>query len=73
MKNLFPYLGTTFLLLLGVAILSIIIAWPVQLLWNFGLAHAIDGFNEITLWQALSINLLIGILFNSYVRPKGDN
>ena len=43
---------------------SILLAWPVQLLWNYILVDAIQ-VNPITFWQALGIYLLSSILFKS--------
>ena len=43
----------------------ILLAWPVQLLWNGCLVGAVDGVNQITFWQALGINFLFGILFKN--------
>jgi hypothetical protein len=45
--------------------LSIIMAWPVQLLWNGCLVPAIEGVNQIGFWQALGLNILFSILFKS--------
>jgi hypothetical protein len=47
------------------ALAAIILAWPVQLLWNYSLMGAIDGIHPITFWQALGINFLFGILFKN--------
>jgi hypothetical protein len=47
------------------ALAAIILAWPVQLLWNYSLVGAVDGINPITFWQALGINFLFGILFKN--------
>ena len=60
---------------LGMAILSLIVlgifmAWPVQLLWNGCLIQAVDGLNPITIWQALGINILCGILFKNSSSSK---
>jgi hypothetical protein len=55
-------------LLTAVALLAvgaIVLAWPVQLLWNYSLVGAIDGINPITFWQALGINFLFAILFKN--------
>ena len=41
----------------------IILAWPLQLLWNSCLVSAIDGVNAISFWQALGLNILASILF----------
>lgn len=60
---------------LGIAILSLIVlgilmAWPVQLLWNGCLIQAVDVLNPITFWQALGINILCGILFKNSSSSK---
>ena len=60
-------------LLAAVALLAvgaIILAWPVQLLWNYSLIGAVDGINPITFWQALGINFLFGILFKNSSSSK---
>ena len=44
---------------------AIVLAWPVQLLWNYSLVGAVEGINPITFWQALGINFLFGILFKN--------
>jgi hypothetical protein len=41
----------------------ILLAWPLQLLWNSCLVSAIDGVNAISFWQALGLNILASILF----------
>ena len=41
----------------------ILLAWPVQLLWNYSLVGAVDGVNPIGFWQALGINILFNMLF----------
>ena len=43
----------------------IILAWPVQLLWNYSLVGAVDGVNPISFWQALGISFLFSILFKN--------
>lgn len=58
-------LKTLLMALALLAVGAIILAWPVQLLWNYSLLGAIDGVNPITFWQALGINFLFGILFKS--------
>jgi hypothetical protein len=64
----------TVLAAIAVTMLAVIIlAWPVQLLWNLSLVPAIDGVNYITFWQALGINVLASILFKTYgATPKND-
>jgi hypothetical protein len=48
---------------IGVIAVAIFLAWPTQWLWNNCLVGAVDGVNEIGLWQALGINFLSSILF----------
>jgi hypothetical protein len=51
---------------LGVAVITtIIVAWPIQWLWNNALVGAVDGINPIGFWQALGITFLCNILFKS--------
>jgi hypothetical protein len=42
-----------------------VLAWPVQLLWNYSLVGAVDRVHPITFWQALGINFLFSILFKN--------
>ena len=53
------------LAILMLIVLGVLMAWPVQLLWNGCLIHAVDGLHPITFWQALGINVLCSILFKS--------
>jgi hypothetical protein len=55
-------IGTVIGLLVVVAIL---LAWPVQLLWNGCLVGAVDGVHPIGFWQAMGLNFLFGMLFKS--------
>ena len=63
MENLSKGLG----LILGVIALiifaAILLAWPVQLLWNGCLIDAVDGVHPISFWQAMGLNFLFSILF----------
>lgn len=71
MENLSKGLG---LILGGIALLifaAVLLAWPVQLLWNGCLIDAVDGVHPISFWQAMGLNFLFSILFkgstsNSY-------
>lgn len=54
------------LILGGIALIifaAILLAWPVQLLWNGCLIDAVDGVHPITFWQAMGLNFLFSILF----------
>jgi hypothetical protein len=54
-------------ILLAVAVLM---AWPVQYLWNNCLIPAVDGTHPIGFWQALGLDVLFGILFKANVSSK---
>ena len=54
------------LIFAGIALLvvaAILLAWPVQLLWNGCLVDAVDGIHPIGFWQAMGLNFLFSILF----------
>jgi hypothetical protein len=53
-------------------LLAVILAWPTQLLWNGCLVPAVDGVHEISLLQALGINVLFSILFKNSTSTKND-
>ena len=53
-----------FLLILGLVILALILAWPTQWLWNACLVPAIYAVNPIGFWQAFGLNVLFSIMFN---------
>lgn len=50
-----------------IAFAAILLALPVQLLWNGCLVDAVDGVHPITFWQAMGLNFLFSIL------SKGNN
>jgi hypothetical protein len=47
-----------------IAIVIVLLGYPLMLLWNW-LMPILFGLPEITLWQALGLNLLSTILFKS--------
>ena len=47
-----------------IAIVIVILGYPLMLLWNW-LIPTIFGLSEITLWQAIGLNVLSTILFKS--------
>lgn len=53
-----------FVVLLWIAaiLLGMIIAWPIQLLWNYALVGSITAVNEISFWQAYGIFLLVKLI-----------
>jgi len=60
------------LLVIGLLVLSaLILAIPTMLLWNALLPH-LFGTPQITLYEAIGVNILSGILFKSNVNVKKD-
>lgn len=47
-----------------VLIMSLVFAFPVKWLWNY-LMPELFALKEISLWQALAMNMLAGFLFKS--------
>lgn len=43
-------------------VLGMLMAWPIQMLWNYALVGSIAGVNEISFWQAYGIFLLVRII-----------
>jgi hypothetical protein len=57
---------------LGLLILSsILLAIPTMVLWNYVMPY-VFGLVPITLFQAMALNILSGILFKSSVTVKKD-
>jgi hypothetical protein len=51
---------------IGLLVLAaVLLAWPVQLLWNGCLIGAVDGVHPIGFWQAMGLNFLFSILFKT--------
>jgi hypothetical protein len=60
-----------FVTAIGVLLLvAVLMAWPVQYLWNNDLVPAVDGTHPIGFWQALGLNVLFGILFKNNSSSK---
>ncbi len=57
--------------MVGVVIISLFIAFPTMLLWNW-LMPTIFGLTEVGFWQALGLNLLSGFLFRSTSTNNND-
>ena len=51
-------------------VISVILAWPVMMLWNGCLAGAVAGVAEVTWLQAWGLTVLCGFLFKSSVRTS---
>ena len=65
-------IGTGFLAVVIVAIVSIITAIPTYFLWNW-LMPEIFAIKVITFWQMWGVNLLAGILFKSSSSSKSSS
>jgi hypothetical protein len=55
-----------------IAILIVILGYPVMLLWNW-LIPELFGLSEITFWQAIGLNILCTILFRPTINIKKQN
>jgi hypothetical protein len=64
METFLKILGVFFGFIFLIAIISLILALPTMLLWNW-LMPILFGLTKITFWQALGINIFSGILFKS--------
>ena len=69
MEKLITMLGS----LIGILVLAVIVAWPVQLLWNMFLVPAVEGINSIGFWQALGITVLFNILFKPSIPSRKND
>jgi hypothetical protein len=57
-------------LLLGtIAIIVVLLGYPVMLLWNW-LMPELFGLSEVTFWQAIGLNILCTILFRPSISIK---
>ena len=62
-----------FLLFLAALVIGVLLAWPIQLLWNYCLTPAVDGINPIGFWQAYGIYVLGNLLFRSSSKIKSKD
>jgi len=73
MKDKYPVLAVVTLLILGFVLLSVIMAWPTQLLWNGCLVPAVTFAKPIGFWQAFGLNLLASVFFKSSMSSSKSN
>lgn len=66
MEKVGEVLGAMFV---GLAIIFVL-AFPVQLLWNWCLVPAVSGVSYIGFWQALGLTILSNVLFKSSTSTK---
>lgn len=58
----------TFLgLLVGIALISFLISYPLMLLWNLCLVPAVSILREVGWLQMWGISILIGLLFKATI------
>jgi len=57
-------IGKFIVMLSLIIIVTVFLALPTMLIWNW-LMPVVFGLIKINFWQALSINILTGILFRS--------
>lgn len=65
MGKLFEIVTLLIVALVLIAVVGLIVSFPVMLLWNWCLVGAVAGVNEITWLQAWGILMLFGILFKT--------
>jgi hypothetical protein len=65
MDKFITFIGATVVVVGGFVLLSLIMALPTMLLWDW-LMPTIFGLKEITLFQAWGLNFLCGLLFKSH-------
>jgi len=58
------FFGIFFLTVIFIAVIAVIIAFPVMLLWNW-LMPFLFGLVQINFWEALGISMLASLLFKS--------
>lgn len=73
MKELANGIGTIIIAFALVVLAALILAWPIQWLWNTCLVPAVSAVNPIGFWQALGLNVLFSILFGSSVKKNQES
>lgn len=58
-------IGTIVLAFLLVALIGLIVSYPVMLLWNYCLVPAVTGLNQIGWLQAWGLLILSGLLIKT--------
>ena len=72
MKNSFGEVIVAIAAVLGlIAILVVILGYPLMLLWNW-LMPELFGLSEVTFLQAIGLNILCTILFRPSINVKKD-
>lgn len=71
-KSIFVYSVATIGMTLIWAIISLLWAWPIELLWN-RLVPAFFKLRQITFWEAYGLELLAGMLFGTKMTFNHSN
>lgn len=71
MNNFLKIIGGVVLVVILIAFLGILFAFPTMWLWNW-LMPPIFKFTTITVWQAWGLNVLTGLFFRT-TNPKFNN
>jgi hypothetical protein len=72
MNQITVALGTFVGSILALVLVSLLLAWPVMMLWNGCLVPAVEGVQKIEWLQAWGIQFLFGILFKTRISRKKD-
>ena len=64
MESVFTFTVMSLVFMLMLVLWSLLLAWPVQLLWNL-LMPTIFGLGKITFFQAFGLKLFFGLAFGS--------
>jgi hypothetical protein len=72
-KTILENIGIIIGSFLLIGLIAVIMAWPVQLLWNGCLVPAVTFANPIGFWQALGLNVLVSLLFGSKVSNSNNS
>jgi hypothetical protein len=72
MEKLFTAVVVAFIGAVFIAVIGVVVAYPLMLLWNW-LVPAIFGLKTITFLEALGLYLLCGIVFKSPISIEGNS
>lgn len=63
------YITAFFIAILAIGLFAVIMAFPTMWLWNW-IMPTICGFGKLSVWKALGLNFLCGVLFKSESNSK---
>ena len=70
MNQITHYIGTFVMIVAGALFVSLLLAWPVMMLWNGCLVPAVEGVKEIGLLEAWGLHFLINMVFKVSIVNK---